>query len=143
MEIIFIIFQYLIIVLVLLFLSIFIFLNTSSQFGAAPNKESKKLIQNSKNFNSEKFVNLNPVTVSIDEANLRAAEKSATLKDWISPAQDKNPLKSLPTIKFKSNNLTAGKLVWLGHSTLLMNTGGLIVMTDPVFNRASPLPIFK
>ena len=142
MEIIFIIFKYFIISLVLLFLFIFIFLNTSSQFGAAPDEDSKELIQNSKNFNSEKFVNLNPVSVSIDEANLRASEKSATLKDWISPAKDKNPLKSLPTIKFKSDNLTVGKFVWLGHSTVLMNTDGLIVMTDPVFNRASPLPIF-
>ena len=62
--------------------------------------------------------------------------------DWISPAKGKNPSKSLPSIKFQSDNLTAGKFVWLGHSTILINTGGLIVMTDPVFNRASPIPVF-
>ena len=133
--------KYLIIILALISLAIIIFIKTSSQFGASPGKDSKQLIQNSKNFVSGKFMNLDPVTVSTD-AKLHPSEKSATLMDWISPAKDKNPLKSLPTIKLQSNNLTDGKFVWLGHSTLLMNTGGLIVMTDPVFNRASPLPIF-
>ena len=61
---------------------------------------------------------------------------------WISPPRDKNPKGSLPTIQFHGNTLTEGKFVWLGHSTLLMNTAGLVVMTDPVFNRASPVPIF-
>ena len=61
---------------------------------------------------------------------------------WISPPKDKNPIAPLPTIQFHGNTLTEGKFVWLGHSTLLMNTAGLIVMTDPVFNRASPVPIF-
>ena len=62
---------------------------------------------------------------------------------WISPPRDKNPTASLPTIQFHGNTLTEGKFVWLGHSTLLMNTAGLIVMTDPVFNRAPPVPIFE
>ena len=60
----------------------------------------------------------------------------------LSPSKDKNPITPLPTIQFQRNTLTEGKFVWLGHSTLLMNIDGLIVMTDPVFNRASPAPIF-
>ena len=133
---------FIVIILALIALAIFIFIKTSSQFGAFPDGDSKKIILNSKNFINGKFVNLNPVPVNTNDASTRPNEKRATLMDWISPAKDKNPLKSLPSIKFQIKNLTEGKFIWLGHSTLLMNTGGLIVMTDPVFNRASPLPIF-
>jgi L-ascorbate metabolism protein UlaG (beta-lactamase superfamily) len=70
-------------------------------------------------------------------------EKKATLRDWFSPPKDKNPLNPLPTIKFIGKDLAEGKFVWLGHSTVLMKTEGLVVMTDPVFNRASPLPSFN
>jgi len=103
---------------------------------------AKRLFKITKNFINGKFVNLNPVPIKTNGASARPNEKRATLMDRISPAKDKNPLKPLPSIKFQIKNLTEGKFIWLGHSTLLMNTGGLIVMTDPVFNRASPVPIF-
>ena len=129
--------KYLIYFLFIFAIFIIIFLNFSPIFGGSPDKDSIKLIQGSKNFIDGKFVNLKTTYT-----NSRTSEKSASLMDWISPPKDKNPLEPLPTIQFQRDTLIEGKFVWLGHSTLLMNTDGIIIMTDPVFNRASPLPIF-
>ena len=80
MRIFFKVIKYLLIILALLTLAVFVFVNTSPQFGASPDKNSKKIIEKSKNFVNDKFVNLNPVTVSTDGANI-PSEKSATLMD--------------------------------------------------------------
>ena len=129
--------KYLIYLLFIIAFFIIIFLNFSPVFGGSPDKDSSKLIQGSKNFIDGKFVNLKTTYT-----NSRTSEKNASLMNWVSPPKDKNPLEPLPTIQFQRDNLIEGKFVWLGHSTLLMNTDGIIIMTDPVFNRASPLPIF-
>ena len=102
---------------------------------------SRKLIESSKNFVAGKFVNLKSDYKNVTSRS-GSPDKSATLMDWIFPIKDKNPTGPLPTAQFESDYLTEDTFVWLGHSTLLMNTGGLIVITDPVFNRASPVPIF-
>jgi L-ascorbate metabolism protein UlaG (beta-lactamase superfamily) len=130
--------KYLIYILVIFAILIFIFLNVSPVFGASPDKNSKKIIENSENFIEGKFRN-----IKTTYTNFRTLEKKATLMDWFSPPKDKNPLNPLPTIKFIGKDLAEGKFVWLGHSTVLMKTEGLVVMTDPVFNRASPLPSFN
>ena len=130
--------KYLIYILVIFTILIFIFLNVSPVFGASPDKNSKKIIENSENFIEGKFRN-----IKTTYTNFRTLEKKATLRDWFSPPKDKNPLNPLPTIKFIGKDLAEGKFVWLGHSTVLMKTEGLVVMTDPVFNRASPLPSFN
>ena len=132
--------KYPICILFILTFSIFILLSFSPVFGASPDKNSRVIIENSKNFVTGKFLNLK--SNYTNKLSLSPFPKGSTLISWISPPRDKNPIVSLPTIQFHGNTLTEGKFVWLGHSTLLMNTAGLIVMTDPVFNRASPAPIF-
>ena len=132
--------KYPICILFILTFSIFIFLSFSPVFGASPDKNSRVIIDNSKNFVTGKFLNLK--SNYTNKSSLSPFPKGSTLISWISPPRDKNPIVSLPTIQFHGNTLTEGKFVWLGHSTLLMNTAGIIVMTDPVFNRASPAPIF-
>ena len=133
--------KYLFCILIILSFLIFIFLNFSPVFGASPDKNSKIIIENSKNFIAGKFLNLKSDyknTSSFSDSSV----KNTTLMSLLSPPKDKNPIVPLPTIQFQGDTLTEGKFVWLGHSTLLMNIEGLIVMTDPVFNRASPIPIF-
>ena len=129
--------KYIIYIVIIFAIVVFLFLNFSPVFGGSSDEDSNKLIQSSKNFIDGKFVNLKTTYT-----NSRTSEKSTSLMNWISPPKDKNPLGPLPTIQFQRDTLTEGKFVWLGHSTLLMNTDGLIIMTDPVFNRASPIPIF-
>jgi len=138
---IFTIIKYLFYILIIISFLIFIFLNFSSVFGASPDKDSKTIINGSKNFFAGKFVNLKSDYKNVSSF-LESPKKSTTLMSLLFPSKDKNPITPLPTIQFQGNTLTKGKFVWLGHSTLLMNIDGLIVMTDPVFNRASPVPIF-
>ena len=130
--------KYLIYVLIVIAILIFIFLKINPAFGSSPDKNTKEIIVNSENFFEGKFRN-----IKTTYTNYRTSEKKATLKEWFSPPKEKNPLNPLPTKKFKGQDLTEGKFVWFGHSTLLMRTEGLVVMTDPVFNRASPLPSFS
>ena len=133
--------KYPIYILFILVFLVFIFLNFSPVFGAHPDKDSKSIIENSRNFVTGKFLNLKSDYKNISSLS-ESSDKNSTLMSWIAPPKDKNPTAPLPTIQFHGNTLTEGKFVWLGHSTLLMNTAGLIIMTDPVFNRASPAPIF-
>lgn len=130
--------KYLIYILLLLIVLIFIYLNVAPVFGDSPDKETQKTIENSEYFVEGKFRN-----IKTNYTNFRSTEKKATFKDWFSQPKDKNPLKPLPTAKFHGEDLKEGKFVWLGHSTILMKIEGKVIMTDPVFNRASPLPSFN
>ena len=133
--------KYLIYALFIFIFLIYSFLNFSPVFGASPNARSKSAIEDSENFVNGRFQNIES-DYDNSSSFSNSSENGSTIMSFLSPPEGKNPLTAIPTLKFQGDSLTAGKFVWLGHSTLLMNTAGLIVMTDPVFNRASPLPIF-
>ncbi|MCL4135029.1 UNVERIFIED_CONTAM: hypothetical protein GTU68_005475 [Idotea baltica] len=63
------------------------------------------------------------------------------LTSYIYPAKDKNPNAPLPSIAFDKTNFDNGDFVWFGHSTLLFRSEQTNILVDPVFNRASPIPI--
>ena len=68
--------------------------------------------------------------------------------DWfLRDDQDREPESRLPEMKPDLNmfkQASAGvKFLWFGHSTLLLNLGGTLVLMDPIFsNAASPVPFF-
>lgn len=80
--------KYLIYVLFILAFLIFIFMSASPAFGAPPNKDSRKLIESSKNFVAGKFVNLKSDYKNVTSRS-GSSDKSATLMDWIFPPKDK------------------------------------------------------
>ena len=58
---------------------------------------------------------------------------------------DRSPKEKLPEVvpNIKSFLVTSDhiKVIWLGHSTLLINLGGKIILLDPIFSKAaSPVP---
>ncbi len=126
--------------LIILFLSILIFLKTYYQFGNSPNKISQNIIDNSQNFYSGSFSNLY-IEPKFRSDKYNPHQEKPSLKNWFFPPKNKNPSKPIPSLNFNSNEFTESKLAWLGHSTILINTGGIVIMTDPVFNRASPIPV--
>ena len=135
------IFKFIFLFSIIFVLSVFIFLNSFYQFGSPPNKEKLLSFKNSNNFDEGKFYNHYELPrVSLDKNN--PEENESNLKNWFFPPKNKNPSSPLPSISFDKNELTLAKFSWLGHSTTLMNINDLIIMTDPVFNRASPIPIF-
>ena len=105
-------------------------------FGGRPSLESLQRIETSQNFVEGKFVNQIATSVMT-----RSPNSESSILDWIFQEDDKNPTKPLPSIRFDSDQLTEGKFTWLGHSTLLMKTNDVVIMTDPVFHRASPVPV--
>ena len=105
-------------------------------FGGRPSLESLQRIETSQNFVEGKFVNQIATSVMT-----RSPNSESSILDWIFQEDDKNPTKPLPSIRFDSDQLTEGKFAWLGHSTLLMKTNDVVIMTDPVFHRASPVPV--
>ena len=63
------------------------------------------------------------------------------LATYLFPAKDKNPTTKLPSVKYEKEGFANGDFVWFGHSTLLFRSDDINILADPVFNRASPIPI--
>jgi len=105
-------------------------------FGAKPSDNSITRMIASKNYQNGVFVNLEQTQV-----DTRKPGESMELGAYLFPAKDKNPNTPLPSVKFDKDNLTNGDFVWFGHSTLLFQSNDITILIDPVFNRASPIPI--
>lgn len=140
MKIVLRVFKYLFFFLLLLVISIFIFLKTYYQFGSSPNLKSQLIIENSNNYLNDSFTNIYNAPKKRVDRN-KPIQIDPSLKDWFFPPEGKNPIKPLPSIVFKASELINSKFSWLGHSTVLIKTESLTIITDPVFNRASPIPI--
>lgn len=128
--------KYLILVVLVCAVAGYLFHQFAPVFGGVPDNESESRISQSKNFVDGIFVNLTPTQISTRVTNSKSA-----LLDWVFPPQGKNPHKPLPSTRLDKNSLIEGTFAWLGHSTILMKTSGVVIMTDPVFNRASPVPL--
>ena len=105
-------------------------------FGGSQSPESLGRIKHSRNFVEDKFVNQLATSVST-----RSPSTKTSIMDWVFQQDDKNPTEPLPSRILHPDIFTEGKFVWLGHSTLLMKINSVVIMTDPVFNRASPVPV--
>ena len=125
--------------IVLLVLGVVLFVNFAPAFGDSPSGESLTRIQASPNYDGEKFVN--QVETRVDTRDPQSSQSLfASLLRFFSPAPGKTPTVPLPSVRFQPAALTEGSFVWMGHSTVLMRTGGLTILADPVFHGASPLP---
>jgi len=122
--------------LVTLVIAITLFLNFTPTFGDSSKGDSLNKIQNSKNFNGKKFVNLYPTRLGLN----RTKEDNHSILDFFfQNKKNKNPQTPLPSLKL-NKHLLDNSITWLGHSTVLIKTNNITIITDPVFNRASPLP---
>lgn len=86
-----------------------------------------------------------------------AGEYISSLWEWLFGNDERVPKNQLPQYeadiaKFVSGNLSCLKSIWLGHSSVLINIDGYIILTDPLlvryatflgpvkFNKQLPLP---
>ena len=131
--------KYLLITLVVLIVSATAFLQWHPVFGGQPDAVSLTKIHASKQFDGTQFVNTEPTPVNT------GSEDSPGIFSWlksvISPPPGKHPGAPLPSQPLQSDLLQNGRFVWLGHSTILFKTAGKVFITDPVFYRASPIPL--
>ncbi len=118
---------------------VFIFIQLAPTFGGEPDAKSMAKIKQSKHYDGKKFVNLVATKVSTRSAN--SAPISELLLSFLWPPKNKNPNAPLPSSRLEVQALKDGQFVWLGHSTVLFKTAGKTIISDPVFHRASPIPI--
>lgn len=112
----------------------FIFL--APAFGAKPSSVSLARMDLSRHYKDGKFFNNEETNV-----NTRQPGESMGLADYIFPAKNKNPDTPLPSVAFDKTHFDNGDFVWFGHSTIMFRSDRTNILIDPVFNRASPIPI--
>jgi L-ascorbate metabolism protein UlaG (beta-lactamase superfamily) len=125
--------------LLMLILGIIVFVNVAPQFGARSKDERLNKIIYSANYRDGKFQNLVPTTMSGENTSMWKNGLKFMKKD-----KSREPDKVLETAKFNANQFIKNDkgivVSWFGHSSLLINLNGKIVLTDPVFSEtASPV----
>ena len=143
----------LLIIIAIIGLATWLFLKLAPTFGGKPDAETLARIKSSKHFDGKTFVNLvpthastldiNDITDGVDE------EEGHLLWQFLFPPKGKNPsqpissrnLTLIDDARKLTTTLKDGEFVWLGHSTVIFRMAGKTIITDPVFHRASPVPI--
>ncbi|PID63161.1 MAG: hypothetical protein CR974_02255 [Gammaproteobacteria bacterium] len=120
-------------------LLVVLYVNLHPTFGGSPNADSMAKIKQSPYFDGEHFQNLVKTEASTIRVEGDKADKWRLLQNFISPPKGKNP-ELVHTQKLKAKAIKNGEFIWLGHSTVLFKTDETTIITDPVFNNASPVP---
>jgi len=110
--------------------------------GKSPGKEYKEKFASSVNYHPDKEVFENRIPDLMEKMNERVYTWN-NISEWFKSGIDREPECSLPEIRpdiaeftKPSNDL---KVIWFGHSSLLLNINGVVVLIDPVFSKsASP-----
>jgi L-ascorbate metabolism protein UlaG (beta-lactamase superfamily) len=78
--------------------------------------------------------------------NFSGRESVALLKEYIMGGEQRKPRKPIPMAEFHPNSFRMRNdisFVWFGHSALLLNWHGRLMLIDPMFGRTpSPFPWF-
>ena len=114
--------------------------------GTRPSEEDVERFSASQHYNAEKrqFENRLP---NVMEAMNRRIYSMDSFKAWLDgPAQGRppGPLPAHQTdiAAFRTRDESL-KIIWLGHSSFLLNMAGRIILVDPVFSQAaSPISLF-
>ncbi|AGH37337.1 hypothetical protein F542_21070 [Bibersteinia trehalosi USDA-ARS-USMARC-188] len=137
MPILILIFKYLVCIAAMLALSGYIFMVFHPVFGGKPDAQSLVKIQRSPNFNGKKFINLEETTIQTGEEEISLWQWT---KDKLIASSHNTPRQALPSVPLNLSLFRDGSVVWFGHSTVLFQTHGKRLITDPVYYHASPLP---
>jgi len=113
-----------------------------TQLGKTADGQRLNNIKKSPNYIKGKFQNAIPTDNSLGFAKILK-----TLRDY-SGGQKRIPDKPPPIVDQSRESLSIPsdsglRITWMGHSTVLIEIDGYVVLFDPVFsNRASPFPFF-
>jgi L-ascorbate metabolism protein UlaG (beta-lactamase superfamily) len=79
------------------------------------------------------------------ETNVMSKDGSffKVLGEWLNKSKENEPKDVIPVIASDLKNLPKNpSITWFGHSSYILNLDGKSILVDPVFNRASPIPLF-
>lgn len=124
-------------------ISINLFILIHPTFGANKKFINKERLEASPNFINGKFQNIENTTMMTSEGS-----RSDAIKKFIKGVENDRPNELLETIAFVKQDLSKKDsgitYTWFGHSTVLININGKIIITDPVFTKAaSPVSFFN
>ena len=126
-----------ILLVALIIVGVMAFIRFSPQFGASPSGEHLKNIQLSKNYGDNTFVNQIPTTMDM---GFKSGMK--TMYQWTFEGNNRMPKNPLP-VKFNKQNIscdTLAKVIWFGHSAILLEIDNKKILIDPMLgDAASPV----
>jgi L-ascorbate metabolism protein UlaG (beta-lactamase superfamily) len=107
-------------------------------FGAAPQGETLARIRASPEFHGDRFENAEPTVL------MAPGSSGASIWHWLTGDEMRRPSCTLPLVKTSRAQLAQPpasglRIMWLGHSTSLIELDGARILTDPQWSeRASP-----
>lgn len=109
-----------------------------SSFGSLPTDENFSTYKISAQFDTEKSIFVNRRPTILEEMRKRTMNFSSILKFIFNNTPDRVPKSELPAVtpdfeafKFASNDI---KLIWFGHSSILLSLDGKMILIDPVLS---------
>jgi L-ascorbate metabolism protein UlaG (beta-lactamase superfamily) len=116
----------------------------SAAFGHLPTAKKMEEYKKSPHFNAAKGVFVNRRFEAIDAMRKRTMTVFNTLKHLLNVSEDVKPKTPLPTVtpdfEAFAQSTEDLKVIWLGHSSILLNIEGQKVLIDPVLApRVGPL----
>ena len=134
--------KWLAIVAAVLALATWLFIRFHPVFGGEPDARSLARIQASPQLDGQVFRNAEP-TPLMSPGNTQPVGVIEWLRNVLTPPAGKVPSEPLPNrpLNLHEQPLKDGQFVWLGHSTVLFRLAGQVMVTDPLLNRASPIPL--
>ena len=129
------------IITILLGINLFIWIHPV--FGAKPKYINQEKLEASPNFKDGKFQNQEKTTMMTGEDT-----RGDVMKKFFKGVENDRPEEPIESVEFNKdefNKTDSGiSYTWFGHSTILININGKIIITDPVFTKAaSPVPFFN
>ena len=123
---------FLVVLVALLVLSTAIVLNFAEDFGGEPSSHD------SQNYKDGSFENLEQTSVSSDEVS-----SWDLLGDYLVSDDCRSPNEELPSEKYEIMDLTSNEIsvTWFGHSTILIRSNNVSIITDPVFGDGGAGPL--
>ncbi len=125
--------------LLLLLSAVVFFYLKQEKFGLSPSEKRKEAFKQSPHYRDGKFHNLSVTPTLTEGYSMTGLLYDQLFKKF----PRRRPVDSLPSVKTSLQELAdnAEVLVWFGHSSYFIKTGGKTFLIDPVFSgNASPIP---
>lgn len=114
-------------------ITIILFINLSPQFGGEISEEQKIVFEQLDHYENGKFVNFEPFSIKSDCHSV-----TEMIKEIVNPPNNIRPKKNIEVVKFDINSIGKdlngkARVVWLGHSSFLLEIESKTILIDPVF----------
>lgn len=130
-----------IIILLVIILIAFLFMNNYPHFGKTYSKKKQQSFQKLENYHNGKFQNQIPTSMSTD---LRTTY--TMLRDFVKSNPNRKPSVPIPMTnmkKFILSDQNEANITWFGHSAVYIEIDKKNILVDPMFgNVPSPFPQF-